>query len=141
MVEKGEVIEVRNGTVKVRFVRKSACAGCHACGMPDDEKEMVLSFDDPGNVSEGDRINVDMPQNGMLVSVLIMYVVPLLMLFVGLFAGFALFKGDSAEIFSALLGIGLAAVCYTIVKLFDKRLRRSKLFAPRLVRVDNEKNN
>lgn len=140
MVEKGEVVEVADGTVKVRFVRKSACAGCHACGMPDSEKEMILSFDDPGNIFEGDRINVEIPQNGVLVSVLLMYVAPLVLLFIGLLVGSALFKGADGEIFSALLGIGLAAVCYTIVKLSDKRLRRSKLFAPRLVRSNNKEN-
>ena len=138
MVEKGEVVEVKKGKVKVRFVRKSACAGCHACGMPDDEKEMILTFDDPGDVIEGDRVDVDIPQRGVLVSVMIMYVVPLILLFVGLLVGSAVFKGDSAELLSALLGIGLAAVCYTVIRLLDKRLRRSAMFAPRIVRSDEK---
>lgn len=135
MIEIGEVVSAADGKVTVRFARTSACGNCTACGMREDQTEVLLEFEEEG-LSVGGKVRVEMPSGGFAVSVLILYGIPLLMLFAGLLIGLAVFSGPQRELLAALTALGATALTYGVIKFWDHKLKKARLFQPRLIKKE-----
>ncbi len=127
MEKTGEVIEVKNGQLTVRFERPEACGECHAC---DGHKHQAM-IQVAGDAQVGDSVTVSMPDGQVAKASLLAYIVPLIGLMLGLFVGWT-FGGDIPAVIGAAAGLVLS---FGILRLLDGRLRGSAQWMPRLVAV------
>lgn len=117
----GTVVKDAEGVLKVMVERPTEC---ERCGMCQDRK---LLLDLPGgDWSEGDTVDIDMPADRVLRASALVYVLPLLLLFLGLLLGDAVggALGMSAEGASILMGLALMALGFVGVKLISPHLKR-----------------
>lgn len=145
MREMGLVVAVDQKNAQVRFERSAACSKCRACGMLADAKEIIISVENTLSAKVGDSVEIDMQTKGVMMASAIVYVIPLIALFLGLFVG---------PVITKLLGLALdedmsAGVCALVfigiswltLKGIDAKLRKKTYLLPQMnaiPRVDNK---
>ena len=108
------------GTAQVIVIRESACSGdCHKCSGCGAAKEaIVFEAQNPIGAKTGDLVNVRSDTSPVLKAAAVMYVLPLVLFFLGYAAGAAL------GISGALVG-GLAFVLsVALIVVYDRRMAK-----------------
>jgi len=132
-VEQGEVIAVHGETVTVRIGASKNCEKCHLCKRVS-PTEMVLQARFEGDIDVGDRVVVNFRPGTVVKSALILYILPLIGLVAGYFAGQGLssFFGlkINGELFSAATAIVFMLLSFIPIKLYDRKKREDPRFKP-----------
>lgn len=130
MIEKAKVVSVNGQTAKVQIKRASACgdncASCKgSCAPPNTYVEAVNTV---GAVS-GQDVEIEMNTQVFMNAVILNYVLPLIMLIIGIFAGSSLASnlnlGISGDLLGVILGFILMAVSYTLVYFIDRHYKKT----------------
>jgi sigma-E factor negative regulatory protein RseC len=138
MQEKGIVIESSGGRAQVRIERTESCEGCHGCLYKEDGHFMVADVVDRVGAAPGDRVCIETEGASPVKASLLVFGVPLLMLFAGYAVGAALAPALGAP--QASQGIGIAgaglffAGSFGVLSLVNRR--RAAGPAPRSVIVE-----
>jgi len=134
MIRTGEVVEKADGVLSILFERPEACTHCNGC-----IKKHCNRVDIRGDAEVGDAIDVEMPDKSIVGASAISYIVPLILLLAGLFAGAGLHGPLAAamdvNVFSALWGLIGLALGLLIVYAVDKSLRSRDSWQPKVVAV------
>ena len=113
----------------VKVLQLSACAHCEGkkfCTLAESkEKEIKISVEDPSIYSIGEEVQIIAQKKQMFTAVLWAYVLPLVVLFVGVGVGTML---TFTEVHSALLGIAAVAIYYVFLMAISKILSKSLEF-------------
>ncbi len=99
-----------DGTARVLVVRESACSGdCHKCSGCGAAKESIL-FEAVNAIGAkpGDLVNIQSESGPVLAGAAVLYMVPLLLFFLGWFLGEGLGQGPLLGCLGFVLGIGAA---------------------------------
>ena len=102
-----------DGTATVIHVRESACSGdCHKCSGCGAAKEAILlEANNPIGAKPGDLVTVESATGPVLKAAMVMYMVPMVLFFVGYAIGAALWdRGALVGCLSFGASIGLAVV-------------------------------
>ncbi|MBO6051305.1 MAG: SoxR reducing system RseC family protein [Bacteroidales bacterium] len=123
--KEGIVRKLEGSKVWVEIVVSSACGGCAAkslCNISEQKNELVEAVNMTGEeFSIGETVQIQMMQKLANKAVVLGYLLPFVILVAGLFVCYAL---THIEWLSVLVGIGLTALYYMILKLMDKRLAK-----------------
>lgn len=123
--KEGIVRKLEGSKVWVEIVVSSACGGCAAkslCNISEKKNELVEAVNMTGEkFSIGETVQIQMMQKLANKAVVLGYLLPFVILVAGLFVCYAL---THIEWLSVLVGIGLTALYYVILKLMDKRLAK-----------------
>ena len=117
--ETGQVVAVEDGADWVETVRVSGCQSCSAnkgCG------HAVMDRSQAGSrariralnsftVSEGQAVVLGLPEGALMKGAIIVYLLPLALLFIGALLGDALAGVGHGSVIGGLLGLGLGFVC------------------------------
>ena len=101
-----------DGTARVLVIRESACSGdCHKCSGCGAAKE-ALHFDAVNaiNARPGDMVIVESESGPVLTGAMVLYMVPLVLFFLGYFLGDQIGKGGLCGCIGFLAGIAGAAL-------------------------------
>lgn len=121
---------------KIKLMRHTACGSCGACQLGDDQKDVHLVAKNKINACVGDVVSVTMPSEGVLSAAFIMYVVPLVGMFLGMFIGQLFFKElNNGEVYSALLGLLVMVGAFAIIKLNEKRFLKSEKYTAQILSI------
>lgn len=109
-----------DGTATVIHIRESACSGdCHKCsGCGAAREAIVLKADNPIGAAVGDTVTVESATGPVLKAAVMLYMLPLVLFFLGYGAG------------AALLGMGALGGCLAFalgiaaVVVYDRRMSR-----------------
>ena len=138
MEEKGIVIESAQGRAQVRIERSESCEGCHGCLYKDDGKFMVADVVDRVGAAPGDLVRIETEGASPVKASLLLFGVPLLLLFAGYAVGAALASALGFPQASQGIGIAGAAVFFTgsfgVLTLVNRRQAAGP--APRSVIVE-----
>ena len=123
MLESGIIMQINDNTMTVQF-----------------EQAMLLEVQRIGDAAIGDKVQVQLPENTLMQASVILYGIPLIVLIVGLLAGFALpgwfgWNGNP-DVYAALCGLGLAGITFLIIRLTEHRRSESGKYAPQIVSVE-----
>jgi sigma-E factor negative regulatory protein RseC len=113
MEQKARVCAIRDdGTARVSVIRESACSGdCHKCSGCGASKQTVL-FDAVNNIGAktGDLVIIRSETGPVLAGAAVLYMVPLVLFFLGYFLGAQIGMGGLTGCIGFVLGFVLAAV-------------------------------
>jgi sigma-E factor negative regulatory protein RseC len=114
MLEQGKVIEVLgNGIARVEFTSTAGCKKCGICKMMGD-KVFVDALNEIG-AGKGERVTVEIEPKSVLWATFLLFIAPLIGLFLGYYAGGVLF---------AFLACGLT---FVLIALYDRYLRSKQI--------------
>ena len=123
MTQKVRVKRVNpDGTAQVVHVRQSACSGdCHKCSGCGAQQETVeFTARNPIGASVGDLVTVETQTGPVLTAAAVLYVLPLVLFFLGYLLGQLLWsRGGLAGCLAFGLGIGLCVV-------YDRRMGKKQ---------------
>jgi sigma-E factor negative regulatory protein RseC len=126
MDEQAVVLEKGRGTARVRVQRSDACTTCGHCLFPDAGEGMTTEVVDRLGVSPGDLVKISTEGASPLMASLILFGVPIALLFGGYAAGAAVAR--AAGLAAAAQGIGVAAAVlflagsFLLISFVSKRL-------------------
>lgn len=116
MIEQGRVIEILgNNLARVEFTSTAGCKKCGICKMMGD-KVFVDAINGIG-AGKGERVEVEIEPKSVLWATFLLFIAPLIGLFLGYYAGGVLF---------AFLACGLT---FLLVYLYDRFLRSDQMIA------------
>lgn len=123
--KEGIVRGFKGEKILVEIVVSSACGGCAAkslCNISEKKNEIVETENLTGETfSAGETVQIQMKESQAHRAVVLGYLLPFIVLITGLFGCYAL---THSEWVSAIVALGLTALYYLGLKLFDKRLSR-----------------
>ncbi len=118
----GVVTGLSEKGIEVTLSSGAACASCHikgSCGMSEGQEEKKFFVpSDSESYQMGENVKVLMSAGQGLKAVWYAYLLPFLVLMASLLVGLALFS----EVWAGLFSIGLVAVYYLLVYVFQKDL-------------------
>ncbi len=111
-----------DGTALVYCIRESACSGdCHHCsGCGAVQQTMVFTARNPIGAKPGDLVVVSSKSGPVLAGAAVLYVLPLLLFFVGYLAGVLLWQKG------ALTGLAAFAAGIALTVLYDRKVARKQ---------------
>ena len=107
-----------DGTATVIHIRESACSGdCHKCSGCGAAKEAILlEAQNPIGAKPGDLVKVESDTGPVLKAAAVMYMVPMILFFVG----YAI--GDALQLGGAWMGGGFFAASIGLAILYDRKV-------------------
>ena len=110
-----------DGTAVVVHVRESACSGdCHKCSGCGAAKETILlKAENPIGAVRGDLVKLESATGPVLKAAAVLYLLPLLLFFVGYFTGDVLFGHG------ALVGCLAFVASIALVVLYDRKIGKT----------------
>lgn len=131
MTERGVVVKVKNGRATVRFDRKSACDSCHMCAVTKDGMKVEVLVDNTLGAAVGDFVSIQMGEKFVLTAAAIVYIIPLVLVGVGLWLGTLV--SELAQVLFAVGGLILGFVVAFVLDRFV--IRKKKGFVPVMTEI------
>ena len=123
MTTSGVVLSKHGGVSKVRVGHMDGCSGCGKCGK---YRDKVVTASDSTDSAVGDTVTLEISDKKYALSVLLLYVCPLIGLTAGVVAGYylisPLFEPKSVDMVSVLCGIITMLSVYAVVWLCRGRI-------------------
>lgn len=136
----GQIISVDNKVAMIEVKRVSACGEkCGSCSGGCKGTGIYIEADNSIEANPGQFVKVDMETNRVMKAAFVVYVLPLIMLVVGIISGLYIHDSlnlvVSSDIFSFGLGFLLMVMAYSIVKVFDKSYKSNNRIRYIITRV------
>ncbi|EHI99364.1 positive regulator of sigma E, RseC/MucC [Clostridium sp. DL-VIII] len=132
--EQGLVIETSNDMAKIRVGRHNDCKNCGACPGSD---SIIINADNKIGAKPGQRVSFEVKETNVLSAAFIVFVLPLIALFIGVMVGGFLgqYIGVNIRMLQIIGGIIALILAIIAVKIFDKAANKSKKSQPVIVRI------
>lgn len=138
MEQIGIVRRISENNAEVEVRRISGCGGsCGSCGGCEVKSVTVLLKNNIG-AREGDVVEIKAAPKKLLKYTLIAYIVPLMMLILGIALGVNYFRSrglHNYEMYGLGVGMVFLAVSYLIIKAFDKSIGKKDEVAMEMIKV------
>lgn len=125
MIEKGQIVDIKDGKAKVELIRNDMCGKCHACDTGRNNR-MLIDVDVISGVEIGDKVSLEIKETSILKATMIMYGIPLLFFFIGVFVGYAISSilgvDNISQIIEAILGLLLTAISFIGIKYYSNKV-------------------
>lgn len=102
----GEVTAVHGNTATVKVKKHSACAECRQkCAMAHEAREVAVMADNRAEAEVGDSVVLELSDRQVLKAAFLIYIVPVLFLFIGVGLGTALGQTETHALLMGLVGL------------------------------------
>lgn len=120
MRETGIIISQEKDQATVQMARGEKCDGCNLCSMAEDGRMRVTALNKI-NAGVGDMVEVEIPPGKIVGYSMLLFIMPILMMILGYFAGKAVFTFSHGESSGILGSIGGLVLSFVIIRLIDRR--------------------
>ncbi len=141
MTEEGTVTRVMGEKAWVLAARSASCESCghrKTC-MPlgDDNKKIEVEAFNRVNARVGNLVNISLKSSSLMKVALLVYMVPIIMLFIGIFAGSKLaeYLNYTGEFFAIITGLIAFIATFFVIRLISKRVSQNKDFMPEITKI------
>ncbi len=142
VTEQGIIEEVSGQRTLVRIKKSSACGTCESrgnCQVASGKSMVVEVVNDlgGGEGDQGDHVELSVPSGAFLKLSLLVYILPVVALMAGAFAGgmCAPFLHMTPTLASVIGGFLVMGITFYALKRFDRSLRARSEFRPRMTRI------
>ncbi len=125
----GMVKELVGTDAVIQFQRSKMCDHCGAC-MSVGDKEVVQRIQNTLGAKVGDYVEVYIPPKRIVQASMLAYVVPLLMLLLGVWVGSRI-----SDIMALILGLFGCGIAYLVLRLLEQRRKLAEPFRPHMVDI------
>lgn len=142
IVETGIVVELKNAHIAmIRCQKTSACEHCpslSSCHTQHESRPVIVEVYNPLAAEVGDQVKVETSTRHFLQSSFVLYIIPVLALVIGAFAGQLV--GEHTDValdpalLSALMGVAFMVGTFLIIRVGTRALPR-ELFMPKIVEI------
>lgn len=128
IVEECTVTQLDGKYAIVSLLKQEKCEGCKICSFG---KKNMISLSAINNIEckVNDNVLVEMPEKSITLSPVILYIIPLVLLTLGIVLG-----SFVSEIFAILLGVALVIIGIVIVALIDRLYRKNPIYMPKIIK-------
>ncbi len=138
--EQGVVVDIIGSKMVLECSPVDMCVSCSAkkgCMMSADGKVRNITMKNSINAKKGDTVLFDVDSSGVVTASLVVYIVPVIFLFTGLYAGYRfneylMLDKDGA---SAIFGILFFILSFGAIKIFSVIAKDSSIFQPRAIKI------
>ena len=132
--EQGLVIEVVGNSARIKVGRHSDCKNCGAC--PGSES-LILEANNEIGAKPGQRIILEIKETNVLRAAFIVFILPLIALFIGVMLGGIIgqYIGVNKFMFQVICGVVIFALSIVVVKYFDKASAANEKSKPVIIRI------
>jgi len=132
--EEGVVIEVNGNLSEVRMGKHSDCKDCGACPGSD---SAIITADNRIGAKPGQRVSVELQESNALIGAFVIFVLPLVFVFIGVIAGKELggFLGINELISECIGGVAFFVAAIVLVRLFDNFVAKKGKSIPVILRI------
>jgi sigma-E factor negative regulatory protein RseC len=132
--QEGIVLEVSNHMAKVKTSRHNDCENCGACP---GNSALVLEARNGVGAKPGQRVAIEVREINMLKAAFIVYILPLIAVFIGVVAGeiFAESFGYQPLLFQVVGGAMAFLLSVLYIKFFDSAARSDVKMQPVIIRI------
>ena len=134
MVQQAKIV-MHNGRLMAEVVRNEACMSCRACNFG--QQERVYIEVGKTDCREGDIVDIEIHDGAVTKASAMAYGLPVLTLFIGLFIGGAVSEKDYIQALFAAAGLAVGLIA---IKLFDRKIRHTGRYMPRVTVRKPEEN-
>ena len=122
--EVGYVVEQNDDITKIKLGRHSECKNCGSCP---GNNNLIVSVNNPIGAKVGDKVCVQMPQDNIVPSVYIVYIQPLLLVFMGAIIGYlvSVYTHKSSTVLEVVFGAIFFIISIIFIKVADKKAGKS----------------
>jgi len=135
----GFVSKVEGDFVQVDIKRASSCGdNCGSCGSSCNIPGLRINVKNDLGAKLGDFVEVEMSTKSILNSAFIVYMIPLIMMILGISLGAYIFKTmgyKNYEIFGMLAGVFSLVISFMLLKIIDKRVKENKSLTFEMVKI------
>ncbi len=125
MIEIGTVKKIDGDEYIVTVNRRPECSKCGLCGMKDNVTKIdfrAIKTSKEQMVDVGDTVRIENGTDIRLMSYFLVFFVPLLLVALGILLGYAI----KIEWLGVIISIGLVAIYYAVLSIFDKKIKNGK---------------
>jgi sigma-E factor negative regulatory protein RseC len=138
--QKGRIIKSEKGYAHVITDKNEACGGCSSvnnCGTCMTASKLVTRVRNPVDAKEGDQVIVSLSANTYLKGVALLYLVPVIGIILGAFAGSGLssYLGVNETMLSVIFSFLGLCLGFTFLVFFSRRTSTEELFTPVISKV------
>ena len=132
--EQGLVIEVIDNIANIKVGRHSDCSNCGACPGSD---SVIISANNKIGAKVGDKVTFEMREDNVLKGAFIVFVLPLIIAFIGVLLGgfigkYMKFNINVSQIIGGITAFLLSMI---FVKLFDRAATTSEKSKPEIISI------
>lgn len=122
--EIGYVVEQDGEVTKIKLGRHSECKNCGACP---GNNNLIVSVNNPLEAKVGDKVCIQMPQDNIIPSVYIVYIQPLVLVFMGTIIGYliSVYTHRSATVLEVVFGAIFFIISIIFIKVVDQKAGKS----------------
>ncbi len=141
MLQTARVIRVlSDGRAEISVKRQSACGhDCAKCGggcaeltvMP----TVTVTAENPVRAAVGDSVSVESTTRAVLGAAAVVYLIPLVLFFVGYFIAYALEAGGGVSAACGVIGFAAGAICAIV---FDRRVKKRRGIVFRILQIERD---
>lgn len=126
MDQKGLVTKINGSMAEVEVKRVSACGdSCENCSGSCDIPGVKVNILNTINAKPGDYVEIRGKSRGLIKYTIILYMIPLMMLLLGMFSGIYFFKyigNKNYETLGFIVGLIFLSISYIFLKRIDKKV-------------------
>ncbi|MFT8350664.1 SoxR reducing system RseC family protein [Clostridium saccharoperbutylacetonicum] len=132
--EQGLVIEVNENVARIKVGRHSECKNCGACP---GNNGIIIEVDNKIGAKIGQRVAFEVKETNFITSVFIVFVLPLIVLFIGVLLGEVIgnLLGLNVYLWQIIGGFIFVAVAIGSVKKFDNYIAKNHKSIPRITKI------
>ena len=137
MKEVGIVSKIQKDIATVKVDKKDECSKCGMCLFPQGVNAITFNANNKVGAKLGDTVVIERYADGGLLSALLVFLVPLILIGVSVFLGLCIIKWQLSVL---ILSLSLIILWYIILSKIDKILKRKwgyKTVVVEILRSDN----
>lgn len=139
MNKTGYVVSTSGQKAYIDVRRTSACGDkCSSCGGGCDVPSLRVEAENSVGAKSGDFVELGMSTKAVLKSAFIVYVIPLIMLVVGIVSGIEIAKKigmKNYESIGLLSGLVLLFVSFIMIRIIDKKIKDNKDLKVEIIKI------
>ena len=132
MNEIGQITKTNGKTATVRIDKKDECSKCGMCLFPKNANHIDLEALNPIGAKEGDSVEVVRNEGGKLLSALLVFLIPLLLIIGSVIATY-LTKKD--EIWILILSAISVVAWFIILSFIDKKIKSKFVNKTEIIKI------
>ena len=144
MDQVGYITNINGDIAEISVKRSSSCGDkCSSCKGGCSVQGMSIKSKNTLGAKVGDYVEIRTQTNIVLKSAFIVYVLPLVMLIIGVFIGITIFANlgyNNYESLGFVVGLIFLGMSYILLKVIDKRIKDKNQINFEIVNIINNKN-